>query len=74
MIGPIINPNKNNILSNLFSLLTILPEAIELIPAILPLKAKNKNAANPIKDPPTKADMGVKFIMFINPLTQEIQD
>ena len=74
MIGPIISPNKNNILSNLFSLLIILPEAIELTPAILPLKAKNKNAAKPIKDPPAKADIGVKFIMFINLLIQEIQD
>ena len=74
MIGPIINPNINNILSILFSLLIILPEAIELTPAILPLKEKNKNAANPIRDPPTKEDIGVKFITFINLLKQEIQD
>ena len=36
--------------------------------------AKNKKAANPIKDPPTKADTGVKFIIFINLLKPEIQD
>ena len=74
IIGPIINPSKNKILSILFSFLLITPEEIELIPAILPLNAKNKKAANPIKDPPTKADTGVKFIIFINPLKPETQD
>jgi len=61
MIGPIIKPDKNNILSSLFSFFIMLSEAIELTPAILPLKTKNKNAANPINDPPKKADTGVKF-------------
>ena len=72
--GPMIKPDKNNILSNLFSFLIIQSEAIELTPAILPLKTKNKNAANPISDPPTKADTGVKFIIFINFLKLEKQD
>ncbi len=46
----------------------------EIISEVIETKAKNKNAAKPIKDPPTKADIGVKFIMFINLLIQEIQD
>ena len=66
--------NKINWAFRISLFLLITPEAIELIPAILPLNAKNKNAANPIKDPPAKADIGVKFIMFINLLIQEIQD
>ena len=73
-IGPIIKPNKNNILSNLFSSLIMMSAAIELTPAILPLKIKNKKAAKPIKVPPVKADKGVKFIMLINFLKPEIQD
>ena len=72
--GPMIKPDKNNIFSNLFSFLIILSEAIELTPAILPLKTKNKNAAKPINNPPVKADRGVKFIITINLLIQEKQD
>ena len=73
-IGPIIKPNKNNKLSILFVLLRMLSDATELTPANLPLKIKNKNTAKPINKPPVNADKGVKFIMFINFLKQEIQD
>lgn len=74
IIGPIIKPNKKNKLSNLFKFLKILSEAIELTPDNLPLKINNKNTAKPINKPPVKADKGVKFIMFINFLKQEIRD
>jgi len=73
-IGPIIKPNKNNKLSYLLSSLKILLEAMELTPAILPLKIKNKNAAKPINNPPVKADIKVKFVILINLLIPEKQD
>ena len=49
-------------------------DAIELTPAILPLKIKNKNTAKPINNPPVNADKGVKFTIAINLLILEIQD
>jgi hypothetical protein len=46
--------------------------AIPLIPVIRPLRIKNKKTDKPIMNPPVNADIGVKLIIFIKLLKQEI--
>jgi len=46
--------------------------AIPLIPVIRPLRIKNKKTEKPISNPPVNADIGVKLIIFIKLLKQEI--
>ena len=65
MMGPNINPSKNNKLSNLLSFSVKAFEAIPLIPTNLPLNKKKITTAKPIIIPPRVAVIGVKFTIFI---------
>ena len=65
-MGPTTNPIKNKKLSVLFCFETRASFTIPLTPAKRPLPTKNNITAKPIVTPPTNADRGVKFIMFIN--------
>ena len=65
MMGPNINPSKNNKLSNLLSFSVKAFAAIPLIPTNLPLNKKNITTAKPMIIPPRVAVIGVKFTIFI---------
>ena len=64
-MGPKTNPTKNKKLSVLFCFETKALFTMPLMPANLPLPTKNNITAKPIIMPPTKADCGVKFTIFI---------
>ena len=65
-MGPKTNPTINKKLSVLFCFETRALFTILLTPANRPLPTKNNITAKPIIMPPTKADRGVKFMIFIN--------
>ena len=65
-MGPITNPTTNKKLSALFCFETRVSFTMPLTPANRPLPTKNNITAKPIIMPPTKADRGVKFMIFIN--------
>ena len=65
-MGPKTNPTINKQLSVLFFFETRALFTIPLTPANRPLPTKNNITAKPIIMPPTKADWGVKFMIFIN--------
>ena len=64
-MGPKTNPAKNKKLSVLFCFETRAAFTMPLMPANRPLPTKNIITAKPIIIPPTKADCGVKFTIFI---------
>ena len=65
IIGPTIRPTRNKKLSPLPSFEVRKLSVILLMPASRPLPINNTTTAKPIVIPPTKADKGVKFIIFI---------
>ena len=65
-MGPKTNPIINKKLSVLFCFETKALFTMPLMPANRPLPIKNNITAKPIIIPPTKADRGVKFMIFIN--------
>ena len=65
-MGPKTNPTKIKELSVLFCFETRALFTMPLTPANRPLPTKNNITAKPIIMPPTKADSGVKFMIFIN--------
>ena len=65
-MGPKTNPAINKKLSVLFCFETRVLFTMPLTPANRPLPTKNNITAKPIITPPTKADWGVKFMIFIN--------
>ena len=65
-MGPKTNPTINKKLSVLFCFETRALLTMLLTPANRPLPTKNNITAKPIIMPPTKADSGVKFMIFIN--------
>ena len=65
-MGPKTNPTINKKLSVLFCFETRVSFTMPLTPANRPLPIKNNITAKPIIMPPTKADRGVKFMIFIN--------
>ena len=65
-MGPKTNPTINKKLSVLFCFETRALFTMPLTPANRPLPTKNNITAKPIIMPPTKADSGVKFKIFIN--------
>ena len=65
-MGPKTNPTINKKLSVLFCFETRALFTMPLTPANRPLPTKNNITAKPIIMPPTKADWGVKFMIFIN--------
>ena len=72
-MGPKTNPTINIKLSVLFCFETRELFTMPLTPANRPLPTKNNITAIPIIKPPTKADRGVKFTMFINFISQSIR-
>ena len=64
-MGPKTNPTINKKLSVLFSFETSVAFTMPLTPASRPFPMKNIITARPIIIPPTKADCGVKFTIFI---------
>ena len=64
-MGPKTNPTKNKKLSVLFCFETRALFTMPLMPANRPFPIKNIITAKPIIIPPTKADCGVKFTIFI---------
>jgi len=64
-MGPKTNPIINNKLSVLFCFETRAAFTMPLTPASQPFPMKNIITAKPIIIPPTKADWGVKFTIFI---------
>ena len=64
-MGPKTNPTINKRLSVLFCFETRVAFTIPLTPASRPFPMKNIITAKPIITPPTKADCGVKFTIFI---------
>ena len=64
-MGPKTNPTINKKLSVLFCFETRVAFTIPLTPASRPFPMKNIITAKPIIIPPTKADCGVKFTIFI---------
>ena len=64
-MGPKTNPIINNKLSVLFCFETRAAFTMPLTPASRPFPIKNIITAKPIIIPPTKADCGVKFTIFI---------
>ena len=71
-MGPKTNPTINKKLSVLFCFETRALFTMPLMPANRPLPTKNNIAAIPIITPPIKADRGVKFMIFINFISQSI--
>ena len=71
-MGPKTNPIINKKLSVLFCFETRALFTMPLTPANRPLPIKNNITAKPIIMPPTKADWGVKFMIFINLMHQSI--
>ena len=69
-MGPKTNPTINKKLSVLFCFETRALFTMPLTPANRPLPTKNNITAKPIIMPPKKADWGVKFIIFINLISQ----
>jgi len=65
IIDPTTRPTRNKKLSPLPSFEVRKLSVILLMPASRPLPIKNTTTAKPIVIPPTKADKGVKFIIFI---------
>ena len=63
-MGPKTNPIINKELSVLFCFETKALFTMPLMPANRPLPTKNNITAKPIIKPPTKADRGVKFMIF----------
>ena len=64
-MGPKTNPTINKKLSVLFFFETRVAFTIPLTPANRPFPMKNIITAKPIIIPPTKADCGVKFTIFM---------
>ena len=64
-MGPKTNPAINKKLSVLFCFETRAAFTMPLTPASRPFPMKNIITAKPIIIPPTKADWGVKFEIFI---------
>ena len=64
-MGPKTNPIINKKLSVLFCFETRAAFTMPLTPASRPFPMKNIITAKPIIIPPTKADCGVKFTIFI---------
>ena len=64
-MGPKTNTIMNKKLSVLFCFETRVAFTIPLTPASRPFPMKNIITAKPIIIPPTKADWGVKFTIFI---------
>ena len=71
-MGPKTNPTINKKLSVLLCFETIALFTMPLTPANRPLPTKNNITAIPIITPPIKADRGVKFMIFINFISQSI--
>ena len=71
-MGPKTNPTINKKLSVLFCFETRALFTMPLTPANRPLPTKNNITAIPIITPPIKADRGVKFMIFINFISQSI--
>ena len=69
-MGPKTNPKINKKLSVLFCFETRALFTMPLTPANRPLPTKNNMTAKPIIKPPAKADIGVKFMIFILNLLQ----
>ena len=65
-------PAINKKLSILFCFETRALFTMPLTPANRPLPTKNNITAIPIITPPIKADRGVKFVIFINFISQSI--
>ena len=64
-MGHTTNPTISKKLSVLFCFETRAAFTMPLMPASRPFPTKNIITAKPIIIPPTKADRGVKFIIFI---------
>ena len=69
-MGPKTNPTINKKLTVLFCFETRALFTMPLTPSIRQLPTKNNMTAKPIIKPPTKADVGVKFMIFILNLLQ----